>query len=133
MSKARGEMAAATPYFIVSDFAATARFYTEQLGFEVSYATPASQPFYGRFVRDGVAVMLRAADPGVTPTPNAVQQADALWDAYVYCPDPDALHAELSARGAACGPLEDTGYGIRKFEVADPDGYVLCFARLLDA
>jgi len=52
------------------------------------------------------------------------------WDAFVSVTDPDALAAEFAQNGAAFSkPLEDTHDGLRGFEIADPDGYVLFFGR----
>ena len=43
---------------------------------------------------------------------------------------PDALAAELAARGATFSvPLKDTFDGLRGFELKDADGYVLFFGR----
>ena len=42
--------------------------------------------------------------------------------------DVDALHAELIARGAkVLKPPQDYDYGMRDFDVADPDGNQLTF------
>ena len=46
---------------------------------------------------------------------------------YVGCPELDALHAELCARGLAIAPPQTSTYGMRQIEVTDPDGYELCF------
>jgi uncharacterized glyoxalase superfamily protein PhnB len=49
---------------------------------------------------------------------------------HVYTPDPDALAAEFAQHGASfSAPLEDTGEGLRGFEIRDPDGYTLFFGR----
>jgi hypothetical protein len=51
-------------------------------------------------------------------------------DALVYAPAPDALGAEFADQGAIFSkPLRDTHDGLRWFEIADPDGYVLFFGR----
>ena len=52
-----------------------------------------------------------------------------MWDAYVWCDGVDELAAEFQRRGV---PLErepmNMVYGMREFDVLDPDGHVLCFA-----
>jgi hypothetical protein len=48
--------------------------------------------------------------------------------------DPDALYAEFVAKGVPMHrDLEDSSDGLRAFEVADNNGYVLCFGRPLGA
>jgi len=59
-----------------------------------------------------------------------IKQGIARWDAYVHVPDPDALAAEFSSRNIDFFvPLQDTGDGLRGFELQDADGYVLFFGR----
>ena len=60
-----------------------------------------------------------------------VKKGIARWDAFVHVPDPDALAAEFAARGVKefLKPLEGTDDGLRSFEIADADGYVLFFGR----
>ena len=77
--------------------------------------------------------MIMLKDVGVDPLPNArrdIGQGSARWDAYLHVADPDALAAELQARGVQLlVPLGDTDDGLRGFEVEDGDGYVLFFGR----
>jgi hypothetical protein len=51
-----------------------------------------------------------------------------VWDAYVWCDGLDGLAGEIQRRGV---PLErppmTTVYGMREFDVLDPDGHVICF------
>jgi len=50
------------------------------------------------------------------------------WDAFIYAPDPDALAVEFTAKSVSFSvPLKDTSDGLRGFELADPDGYILFF------
>jgi hypothetical protein len=59
-----------------------------------------------------------------------VKQGIARWDAYVHVPDPDALAAEFSSRDIDFfEPLQNTGDGLRGFELKDADGYILFFGR----
>jgi len=45
-------------------------------------------------------------------------------------PDPDGLADEFGGRGVEfSAPLADTDDGLRGFEVADADGYLLFFGR----
>ena len=117
-----------TPFFIVRDLSAALAFYRDKLGFEVTFTTPADDPFFGIVQRDRARLMLK--DVGVAPLPNSHRDPDARWDAYLYVPDPDALAAEFGARNVEFSrPLEDTHDGLRGFELTDSDGYVLFFGR----
>lgn len=124
----RADVAGVAPFFIVRDLQAALSFYRDRLGFEVVFEGPAGDPFFG-IVRRGRA-MLMLKNVGIDPLPNSRRQAGARWDAYFDVPDPDALAAELGARGVRfSAPLKDDGDGLRGFELEDADGYVLFFGR----
>lgn len=114
-------MDAVSPFFIVRDLDRALEFYRDVLGFEVTFA---SDTFFAIVRREGVQFLLKSV--GVDPLPNRERHADARWDAFVHVADPDALAAELSVRDVV---LADTDDGLRGFELADPDGYVLFFGR----
>lgn len=117
-----------SPLFLVSDVARTIAFY-RTLGFEPVYSEPQDDPFFAMLARDHSQFFVKSQD-GVAPLPNPVRAPSLKWDAYVDTPDPDALFAELSARRVAFrSTLADTSEGLRGFEIADPDGYVLFFGR----
>jgi catechol 2,3-dioxygenase-like lactoylglutathione lyase family enzyme len=123
---------AITPFFIVRDVAPSIAFYRDRLGFQVTYAAPADDPFFAILARDGARLMIKAILPEVQPMPNHQRHPWAPWDAFVHTRDPDSLAVELGARGVSLhAPLADTGDGLRGFAVQDPDGYVLFFGRPL--
>jgi len=124
---ASAAIASISPCFIVGDVGRTIAFYRE-LGFDLMVQEPAEDPFFAIVIRDGAMLFVKDVD---TPAlPNARRHPWAQWDAYVNTPDPDALAAELAARGVAFStPLADTEDGLRGFELTDPDGYVLFFGR----
>ena len=126
------EIGAMAPFFIVRDVPAALAFYRDRLGFDVTFQGPTTDDVFFGIVQRGDA-MLMLKDVGVEPQPNHTRDVGkgwARWDAYVHVPDPDALAAELSARGVALfQPLRDDDDGLRGFEVKDTDGYVLFFGR----
>ena len=94
-----------TPFFIVDDLAATLAFYQSRLGFGVLYkGGDANGDFWAMVGRDHVSLMFKAIAPGVHPLPNRARHEWARWDAYI-------------------SNLSD---GLRAFEVADNNCYVLC-------
>ena len=128
----RAEIGGISPFFIVGDVPSALAFYRDQLGFEITFQGPDPDDiFFGIVRRGGAQILLK--DIGVAPVPNYtrdIKKGIARWDAYLDVPDPDALAAEFSARNVEFfEPLNDTGDGLRGFELEDADGYVLFFGR----
>lgn len=122
-----------TPFFIADNLEATIGFYQSKLGFEVRYKGGGDEnvPDYWVFVgRDRVMIMFKSIAEDVHPQPNSSRHGWARWDAYIHVDDPDALYAEFAGRNVQFHQeLADTSDGLRAFEVADNNGYVLCFGR----
>lgn len=119
-----------SPFFIVADLKVSLAFYTGKLGFEVLYIGPEDDPFWAMVGRDKVSIMLKAIAPDIQPIPNSSRHEWARWDAYISASDPDTLYEEYRSRGVVFQqPLRDDGDGLRGFELADADGYVLFFGR----
>jgi hypothetical protein len=75
--------------------------------------------------RDGVRAMLGHC-------PNDLRPADLgshNWFGYLNVDDVDALHAEITARGASCSRPADSPYGIREIVVTTPDGHGIVFGQ----
>jgi catechol 2,3-dioxygenase-like lactoylglutathione lyase family enzyme len=124
----RPDITGVSPFFIVRNLDASLTFYRDRLGFDITFRGPDGDPFFGIVRRGRAMIMLK--DVGIDPLPNFKRQPQARWDAYVDVPDPDALAAEFSSRGVELSePLKDTDDGLRGFELADVDGYVLFFGR----
>ena len=108
-----------SPYFFVSDLVAAAEHYRDKLGFVFDryWGDP---PVFVMVRRDRVQLMLRGPNHGGRPQPNRALDCDT-WDAYLYVRDADALHAELSRRGATIlRPPEDQGLWLPRFRGARP-------------
>ena len=122
------------PFFVVDDLQSSLDFYRSKLGFEVVHSGGGDgendRDFWGIVQRDGVMIMLKAIAPGIHPQPNCSRHEWARWDAYIHTSDPDSLYREFVERAVPMHrPLEDTGDGLRAFEIKDNSGYVLCFGR----
>jgi catechol 2,3-dioxygenase-like lactoylglutathione lyase family enzyme len=127
-SRAPVELAGIAPFFIVADVNRSAAFYREVLGFSVVALLPDVDPFFGIVRRGKAQIFIKAVGDGVEPLPNPRRHIHARLDAFVDVFDPDALAAELAARGTRLLlPLSDTEDGLRGFEVQDCDGHVLFF------
>jgi predicted enzyme related to lactoylglutathione lyase len=119
-------MKGAATVLTVRDLAASVAHYRDALGFGVTfqYGEP---PFYAGLCRDEVSLHLRAADRNVDWVPGHGAVA-------VFVDDVDALHGELVGRGAnVVGPPRDYAYGMRDFDVVDPDGNRLTFGMATGA
>jgi catechol 2,3-dioxygenase-like lactoylglutathione lyase family enzyme len=98
-----------SPCFIVTSLKTSVSFYVDKLGFEVRHIGPDDHPFW---------------------IPNHTRHEWARWDAYISTAEPDWLFEEYRSGGIAFRqPIQDDGDGLRGFEVADADGYVLFFGR----
>jgi len=126
------EILGIAPFFIVRNVPAALEFYRDRLGFEVTFQGPEPDDIFFGIVRRGGAMII-FKEVGVEPAPNYtrdIKKGIARWDAYVLVPDPDALAAEFSSRNVEFFlPLQDTGDGLRGFELKDTDGYLLFFGR----
>ena len=126
----KAKLSHVAPFFIVSDLERAASFYEEQLGFTMRVTIPADDPFFAIVGRDSVQLHLKEIDAAVAPNPNRRVHEWARFDAFVHVDDPDTLAAEFAARGVDFqADLANTDDGLRGFEVADRDGYVLFFGR----
>ena len=125
-----------SPFFIVDNLQATLDFYQAKLGFHVMYkggGDTAAGDFWAFVGRDQVMISFKAIAPEIHPQPNHTRHEWARWDAYINTDDPDGLYAEFTGRGVAMHrELANTGDGLRAFEIADNNGYVLCFGRPLE-
>jgi catechol 2,3-dioxygenase-like lactoylglutathione lyase family enzyme len=90
------------PFFIVSHVPDTIAFYAEKLGFETAFAQPRERPFFAIVQRDGAMLFVKSGD--AAPLPNPKRDPAMRWDAYCHTPDPDALAAEFTGRGAPSAP-----------------------------
>lgn len=129
-------LASMTPLLQVFDMPRAVAFYRDTLGFEVVTHSPEIETAEGRFFhwcylrRDGAQLMLNTAyDANERPA----GRDEARWAGhghtvlYIECPELDALHAELQARGLDVAPPLTSDYGMRQIQATDPDGYELCF------
>ncbi len=119
-----------SPFFIVTSLQASVSFYVDKLGFEVRYIGPDGDPFFAIVGRDHISIILKEIADDVKPVPNHTRNKWARWDAYISAAEPDTLFEEYRSGGVAfCQPIQDDDDGLRGFEVADADGYVLFFGR----
>ena len=107
------------PVLRTGDYPRAHEFYTRIMGFECveEGGDPAR---FGIFKRDRATVFVDGW--------NGVDAPYKHWRAYFHVADLDAAEADFRTKGAnITREIENTVYGMREFEVTDPDGNVLCF------
>ena len=112
-------LAGAATVFVVSDIEKSIAHYRDALGFDVTFQY-GSPTFYACLCRDEVALHLLAA--------HETKRLPGNGGICVFVRDVDSVHADLVARGAnVIKAPEDYAYGMRDFDVVDPDGNQLTF------
>ena len=105
--------------FVVEDVLAAVAHYRDVLGFRECF-TYGEPVFYGGVARDEVTIHFQAA--------SKTQRRPGNGAINIFVTEVDALYVELRSRGARI--VEAPGnrqYGIRDFDIADPDGNRLTF------
>lgn len=119
-----------SPSFIVANLKTSVSFYIDKLGFKVRHIGPDEDPFWAIVGRDNISVFLKAIADDIKPIPNHTRHQWARWDAYISTEEPDMLFEEYRSKDVTFHqPIKDDGDGLRGFEIADADGYVLFFGR----
>lgn len=104
------------PVLEVTDVPRAAAFY-ERLGFAShGYGDP---PFFCIMQRGDVTIAL-AGGTGPLRVNNG-------WAAYIYVSDAAALREEFMADGIDVTELGERPYGLRDFDIIDPDGHRIAF------
>jgi len=109
----------ATPVFRVSDYQRAKRFWTGALGFTCVQEAGDPVTGFGIYERDDARVFLMAWD--------GAEAAYTRWRAYFHVTAFDQVLADVRAATELSSEPVLTEYGMREFEVTDPDGNVVCF------
>ena len=118
------------PMLAVTDLSATVRFYVEKLGFNCN-AMHGNPPVWAEVERNGTSIMFNTP-PRECIDRDVPRSARDYQIFYLDVSDAGALHAELRARGVAVSELRVAFYGMKEFEVRDPDGHWLWFGQPTD-
>ena len=118
------------PMLAVADLPATVRFYVERLAFNCN-AMHGNPPVWAEVERNGVSVMFNAPprECVVRDLPRSSKD-DQIF--YFDVDDAAGLRSEFKARGVDVSDLRVAFYGMKEFEVRDPDGYWLWFGQTTD-
>ena len=113
-----------SPTLNVADMRRTLAFFENSLGFRCIFKVEDEhhpEIPYAIVKRDQVAIhlQLRGTDAGTSSCYITVEDADSVW-------------AEVQKAGVrVTRPIENSGYGMRDFNIADPDGNSLGFGQTI--
>ena len=94
------------------------RFYTEVLGFELSFRY---EDFYAGVARDGFSIHLKEGKPNGNKVNGDIDLMFAVEDL-------EGIYRQFAGE-AIIQPLREMPYG-KEFYIEDPDGYVLAFLQV---
>ena len=128
-----------TPLIGVFDILKSLEFYRDILGFEIVSSSPEVETAEGRFSHwvwlrfQSAELMLNTQyDSNERPA-----QSDRIREAihsdttlYIGCADIALAYQQLSRRGLKADPPRMAPYGLKIFNVVDPDGYGIVFQEV---
>ena len=104
-----------------TDMEKCAKFYSEKLGFEITFQWGEPIDYIVLKRGEGVSIHLTKRSDQQTPSTSHV----AL---YIFTHDVDALYEEYQKKDVSIHtPIETKEYGMRDFDVMDPEGHILAF------
>ena len=116
------ELLRSTPVLKAADYERARSHYVDRLGYKVveDGGTP---PRFGIFRRGQSTLFVDSWHGGPAESKGG-------WCAYVHVTGLESLLDEFRAAGAEITrAIETTTYGMREFEIRDPDGNTLCFGE----
>ncbi len=117
----------AVPTFLVADVAATARWYVENLGFQIAGHFPNQEPYAYASLERGAAEIMLLSLPGYQKPDLRGRRPAGLWDAYIRTEGVNSLYRGFEGKPFIEMPLIERPYGDWEFEVLDPNGYLIVF------
>jgi catechol 2,3-dioxygenase-like lactoylglutathione lyase family enzyme len=121
-----------TPVLSSSNYPRSRRFYHEYLGLKIveEGGDPAQFGIF-EWLAEGEPI---PKEPGPRLFINAWQggppEGQKGWQVYLHVVGIETFYESLLLRGIEpTRDLENTAYGMREFEITDPDGNVLCFGE----
>jgi len=116
-----------TPMLSVADLGRTIAFYCDELGFQCAQTFGDPNAVWCHLKRDGVELMFNR--PPAAEMAELPLRAKDFQIFYFYPDDIVAQHTAWKAKGLPVTDLRVTTYGMKEFELRDPDGYWLWFGQ----
>jgi catechol 2,3-dioxygenase-like lactoylglutathione lyase family enzyme len=105
-------------------------FYCDKLGFRVVNTFGDAEPRWCMLDRDGTSMMFNQPPPAEMA--ELPPRAKDFQIYYFYPDDVALLHRAWKAAGLPVSELRVAIYGMKEFELRDPDGYWLWFGQSTD-
>jgi catechol 2,3-dioxygenase-like lactoylglutathione lyase family enzyme len=124
-----------TPMLNVSNIERSLDFYQKLAGFELVSPREAVDRWRWAWIRSGGGELMLPESGGPATRVGQVDPSrEEGWPAIYYCYPEDvaALHAEVKGKALQVSDLRVTFYGMKEFEVRDPDGHILWFGQATD-
>lgn len=119
------------PMLICRDVQKMVRFYSDVLHFRViDRLDDVGLSGWAALTRDTVELML--ASPSYIPAPSANEFPLNQVILYLEVHALKELRRDIIALDYPVGPIEDRFYGLREFELVDPEGHRIIFAEQID-
>lgn len=113
-----------SPQFVVADLNRAVDFYTQKLGFDVSFRY---EDYYVGIVKDGCSIHLKSGRPSTGERVKKIHNEDV--DILFGVSGVDELYHDFVSKNVkVIMTLTDRMYG-REFYIADVDGYILAFLQ----
>ena len=105
----------------VEDVITSAEFYRDKLGFEITFLWNEPADYAVLKAGESVSVHLTKGEKSDKGDHTAI---------YIFVHDVDALYQTYLERGIVIHtPIKDQEYGMRDFDIKDPNGYILGFGK----
>ncbi len=115
----------AATIFHVKDPQSAAQFYRDMLGFDITFEWGDPVEYVVTNREDAIGIHFSKLAPD--------DQRNFQASIYVFVYDVDALYQEFNERSVAIHtPIGTRDYGMRDFDILDPDGNMLCFGTASD-
>jgi catechol 2,3-dioxygenase-like lactoylglutathione lyase family enzyme len=125
-----------TPMLNVADIERSLSFYQAIAGFELVSPRGALEQWRWTHIRAGECELMlsESGGPARPPAPVDAAEEEDGWPAIYYCypEDVTALSGEIRRQGFQPSDLRVTVYGMKEFELRDPDGHILWFGQAAD-
>ncbi|MBZ0137350.1 MAG: VOC family protein [Planctomycetes bacterium] len=120
-----------TPMLICADVQASIKFYTDVIGFTVDgRMDDVGKTGWASLGIGDVHIML--ASPTYFPDMPKVNDRYYQAQYYFYTDKLDELRRHIAGKGAETTEIIEQFYGMREFEMVDPDGHILIFGQSIE-
>ena len=122
--KEKGLVSHGATIFHVDDVEKSSRFYRDELGFEITFE-------WGDPIRYVVTNRDEAVFIHFSQKENFSEVQPGNFNTiYIFVHDVDAIYQELLSKNVdITDPIGDRDYGMRDFDIRDPDGNMLSFGK----